>query len=150
MNGKVAMSILFLLGFIGGSIYNLNIRKGCLYPIKITKARKILSVLAFFIFSFVAYIGGNLWYYYVVAVAGAIYLISSIVGQGIHEKGIYYQGIGPGSTIIKLAKWENIHDIKIDETKNKLESFRVKTNKIEPDQYYNPEDIPQIIKFVEE
>jgi hypothetical protein len=45
---------------------------------------------------------------------------------------------------MRLAKWESIKNIKINADKNKLESFRFKTETIFPDQYYNSEDIPGI------
>jgi hypothetical protein len=114
--------------------------------VKLTKPRAIILIVITLIFCSMAYIGGNLWYYYILALAGAISIISGVVSEGIHEKGIYYRG-RKGLNI--LAKWEDIKDIKIDTNKNKLHSFKLKTTRIYPGQYYRQEDITEIKKFVE-
>lgn len=150
MNGEIAVYILLLLAFIIGSIYHVNIRIKCIYPIKLTKARIILSGISLLIFCMIAYIGGNRWYYYILAFAAAIYLTASIAGEGMQEKGIYYRSLGPGSTIIRLAKWKDISDVTIDINQNKLESFKLKSTRIHPNQYYRQDDLAEIEKYINE
>lgn len=102
-------------------------------------------------FCFVAYIAGNLWYYYLVALSGALFLISTQVGQGIHEKGIYYQSIGVGKYIIKLAKWEDIKELKFDQKNNILKSFKLKNTRIHinhPGKYENLDNIYELENFL--
>ncbi|RBP57398.1 hypothetical protein DES36_13011 [Alkalibaculum bacchi] len=140
---------LLIITFILVSMYNFKIRYECIYPVRLTKPRIIISIIIPFIFCFIAYIGGNLWHYYILALVAAICIISSIVGEGIHEKGIYYY---PGKRLIAtLAKWEDIKDIKVDMSKNQLKSFKnTKTNiRIYTDQYYSLEGIVAIKKFIE-
>ncbi len=147
MSGKIAVYGLLLLAFILGSIYHLKIRKECIYTVRLTRPRIIISTIAPLIFGFIAYIGGNLWYYYILALIATIFVISGVVGEGIHEKGIYYRGT---RGLIILAKWEDIEDIKIDTNNSKLQSFRHKSTRIYPDQYYSQEDITEIKEYVEE
>ncbi|MCC5911721.1 MAG: hypothetical protein JJT76_14950 [Clostridiaceae bacterium] len=146
MGEQIAVYALLLLAFVFGSVYHFRIRKQCIHSVRLTKPRILISIITPFIFCIIAYAGGNLWYYYVLSLAAAVFIISGVVGEGIHEKGIYYGRIG---LRIRLAKWEDIKDIKIDINKNKLQSFKLKTTTIYPNQYYNPEDINEIKKFIE-
>lgn len=146
MGEKIAVFGFLLIAFIFGSIYHFKIRQECTFPVRLTKPRIIISTTIPFIFCFIAYIGGNLWYNYILALVAAVFVISGIVGEGIHEKGIYYRGVG----LIRLAKWKDIQDIKIDTTNNKLQSFKFKTTRLYPGQYYSQEDIIKIKDFIEE
>ncbi|ABR48409.1 hypothetical protein Amet_2251 [Alkaliphilus metalliredigens QYMF] len=149
MSEQIAVYGLLLLAFISGSIYHFRIRKQCIHPVRLTKPRIIISIITPFIFCFIAYIGGNLWNYYMLALVAAVFIISGVVGEGIHKKGIYYRPIGQAALLIRLAKWEDVKDIKIDTNKNKLQSFKLKTTTIYPGHYYSPEDINEIKKSIE-
>lgn len=59
MENQVVAYLLILLIFIFGSIYHFRIRKECIYPVKLTKPRIVLSVIILLIFYAIAYIGGN-------------------------------------------------------------------------------------------
>ncbi|MPW25505.1 hypothetical protein GC105_06860 [Alkalibaculum sp. M08DMB] len=148
MSKEIAVYVLFFLTFIFGSIYHFSIRRQCIYPVRLTKPRIILSTISPFIFCFIAYIGGNLWSHYILALLAAVFIISGVVGEGIHKKGIYYRPMGHAALLIRLAKWEDIKDIKIDINKNKLHSFRYKTTTIYPGQYYSHEDINEFKKSI--
>lgn len=137
--------------FISISFYNFRIRKQCIYPVKLTKPRAILIIIIPLIFLCIAYnVGYNSWLKYLLAISASILIISRVIGEGIHEKGIYYHS---GKRIIAtLAKWEDIKDIEIDMNKNQLKSF---TNtkirkKIYPDQYYRPEYMNEISKYLKD
>ncbi|WP_313233218.1 hypothetical protein [Tissierella praeacuta] len=150
MSEKIIVYGLLLLAFIIGSIYHFKIRQECIFPVKLTRPRIIISIIIPFIFCFMAYIGGNLWYYYILALVAAVFIISGITGEGIHEKGIYYRGIGAATLLLRLAKWEEIKDIEIDINNNKLQSFKLRTTRIYPNQYYSQRDITEIKEYVEE
>lgn len=142
---------LLILAFIVGSLFHFNICKECIYPVLITKPMKILIAIFFIVFCFIAYIGGNRWYYYVVSLAAVIFLISHLVGAGIHEKGIYYHSTGIARFITKLAKWEDISDLTFDRKKNQLKSFKLKKTRIHighSGQYDNLENIHEIERFI--
>ena len=148
MVNQVAVYLIMLLIFISGSIYHFRIRKECIYPVKLTKSRTIISIITLLIFCAIAYIGGNSPKNYPIAISASIFIISGIVGEGIHEKGIYYRPLGKGGLLMQLAKWEDIKNVKIDANKNKLESFKLKTITIFPDQHYNSKDIEKINKYI--
>lgn len=57
--------------------------------------------------------------------------------------------MGIAGQVIRLAKWEDIKNVKISEDKGKLESFKFKTEIIFPDQYYSSEDIDEINKYIQ-
>ncbi|MCR1900101.1 hypothetical protein NSA47_14120 [Irregularibacter muris] len=147
MDDEIVVYGLLLFAFIAGSIYHFRIRRQCIHPIRLTKPRMILSSIILFIFCFIAYIGGNVWHYYILALAGAVFIISGVVAEGIHEKGIYYGGVH-GIHLKRLAKWEDIEDIKIDTQKNKLQSFKLKTTTIYPGQFYSSQAIHEIKKLL--
>ncbi|QZN88063.1 hypothetical protein K5X77_06125 [Vagococcus lutrae] len=110
----------------------------------------IIIILPLF-FCFIAYLAGNQWYYYIVGLAAAIFLISHLVGAGIHKKGIYYHSTGIGNIITKLAKWEDIKDLKFDRKNNKLKSFKLKNTRIHighPGKYESLESIYEIENFL--
>ena len=94
------------------------------------------------------YIGDNSWKNYLLAISGSLFIISGILGQGISEKGIYFRPSGATMMIIRLAKWEDIKDVKIDFNKNKMEKFKFKSNTIFPDQYYDSKYINKISKEI--
>ena len=150
MGVKAVTYGLLLVAFIFGSIYHFKIRKECIYLVKLTKVRIVISIIIPLIFCIIAYIGGDQWHYYILSLAAAVFLISGIVGEGIHEKGIYYRGSGSVTLLILLAKWDDIKDIKIDINNSKLESFRYKAAKIYLGQHYNRGDIIEIKKIVED
>lgn len=145
MDYQVAVYWILLLFFVSVSFYNFRIRKQCIYPVKITKPRIALIIITPLIFCSMAYyVGDNYWLNYLLAISAGILIISRVIGEGIHEKGIYYHA---GTRIVAtLAKWEDIKDIDIDMNKNQLKSF---TNteirkRIYPDQYYSSEDMNEI------
>jgi len=142
---------LLLIAFIWGSVYHFNIRKECIYPIKISKPTVIIIIILPLLFSFIAYVAGNQWYYYIVGLAAAIFLISHLVGAGIHKKGIYYHGTGIGNFVTKLARWEDMSDLKFDRTNNKLNSFKLKKTRIYigyPGKYKNLDNIYELENFL--
>ncbi len=95
----------------------------------------------------ITYIAGNTWYNYILALSASIFLISGTLSQGFNEKGIYYL-YGRG-ILVRLAKWEDIKDIKIDRNKNKLLSFKLKTLTMIVNQYYGSEDIDMLNEYME-
>ena len=134
--------LLFTFIFIAISIYQFRIRKICIYSVKLTKPRVVLLIAVPLIFLGLAYyVGDKSWENYLLAISASLFIISGILGEGISKKGIYFRPTGATMMIIRLAKWEDIKDIKINDDKNKLESFRFKTETVFPDQYYNSEDI---------
>ena len=146
MEDQILVYFILLIAFISGSIYNFRIRKQCIYPVKFTKPRIIILIIMSLVFCGIAYIGGNLWRNCLLAILAILFVISGIVGEGIQERGIYYSlGRGP---LLRLAKWEEIKEIKIDTDKNKLKSFKLKTKTIFLNQYYNPEDIDEINEYI--
>lgn len=149
MLGDIAGSLLIILIFIMGSTYHFRIRAKSIYPIKMTKKRVIISIIVLCGFYFVAFIGGNQPGFYVIATMPAIYIISGAVAEGISERGIYYRPLGVSGHLIRLAKWADIKNVKFDLDKSKLESFKLKTETIFPDQCYNSEDINKIKKYIE-
>lgn len=148
MDNQIMLYWILLLFFVSISLYNFIIRKQCIYPVKLTKPRAVLSIIIPLVFLAMAYyLGENSRDNYLLAISASTLLISRIVGEGIHEKGIYYH---KGKRIVAtLAKWEDIKDVKIDFNKNKLERFKLKSRTIYPDQYYSSEDIDRIKKFIE-
>lgn len=79
-------------------------------------------------------------------------MISNLVGAGIHPKGIYYHSTGVGNIISKLAKWEDIHDLKFDKENNKLKSFKLKNTRIYigyPGKYQKLDNIYKIEDFLD-
>lgn len=100
------------------------------------------------IFIVLAYFGGNMWYHYILSLSAGSYLVSSMIGQGIHEKGIYSLPFGRG-TILRLVKWEGIQEIIVDSSENKLHSYRLKGKEIGLSQHYKEEDFDEIKKMIE-
>jgi len=147
LNKQLAVYLILLLVFIVGSIYNFRIRKQCVYSIKLTKSRLIILIIIPLIFLSIAYyIGRNSWNNYILAISAGIFVISAGVGEGIHERGIYYHP--PGIILLaKLAKWEDIRDSELDINKNKLKSFKIKTTTMFADQYYS-KDINEINEYI--
>lgn len=137
MDNQLVIYLILLLTFIVGSIYNFRIRKQCIYSIKLTKSRHIVLLIIPLIFLIIVYyIGRNSWDNYILAVSASIFVISAGLGEGIHERGIYYHP--PGIILLaKLAKWEDIRDSELDINENKLKSFKIKTTTMFVDQYYS-------------
>lgn len=151
MGKEVILYWVLLLFFTSISFYNFKIRKECIYPVKLTKPRAILILIIPLIFLGLTYsVGHESWLKYLLAVSASLLIISRVVGEGIHEEGIYYHS---GRRILAtLAKWEDIKDIEIDINKNQLKSFtntRIKV-RIYPDQYYSCEDINYISKYLKD
>ena len=146
MTETIILYVIILLLFIVGSIYNFRIRIKCLYPDKMTKKNLVIIIITPLIF--LAYFGGNLWYHYILSLSAAIYLVSSVVGQGIHEKGIYSVSVGRFS-IFRLTKWEDIEGINVDSSKNKIHSYQFKSRLIMVSQYYKEEDFDEVKKLIE-
>lgn len=151
MGKEVILYWVLLLFFTSISFYNFKIRKECIYPVKLTKPRAILILIIPLIFLGLTYsVGHKSWLKYLLAVSASLLIISRVVGEGIHEEGIYYHS---GRRILAtLAKWEDIKDIEIDINKNQLKSFtntRIKV-RIYPDQYYSCEDINYISKYLKD
>ena len=154
MKDKLGVFLILILAFSVGTIYNFGIRIKCIYPVKLTKPRAGLLAITPIVFLAMAYyIGENSWDNYLLAASGSLFLVSGILGEGISKRGIYYRPLGTGSQIMRLAKWEDIKDVKININKNKLESFKheakLKAATIFPDQYYNSKDIGKISKYIE-
>ena len=97
------------------------------------------------------FVGNGSWSNYLLAILASLFIISTIVSQGFGERGIYYLEHMVSRSIVRLAKWEEIKDIKIDSDKNKLESFKFKNKPrrptIFPDQYYSSEAISKIKEY---
>lgn len=142
-------NLLLIFLFTIGSLHNFKMRKECIYNEKITKPMIIVIAIIPLIFLCIAYFTGNSLKHYIVSISASIFFISGVIGQGINEKGIYYRPIGKASVLIRLAKWEDIDDIKIDINKNKLESFKFKTTRVYQEQYYNQQDINEIKKLID-
>ena len=121
MKNQVIIYFILLLAFSFGGIYDFIIGKQCIYTAMLTKPRAILLIIISIILFSIAYIGGNLWYNYLLVISAIVFVISGVVGEGIHERGIYYRHLG--GSLMRLAKWEYIENIKINTNKNKLESF---------------------------
>lgn len=145
---ELTLYIIILLLFITGAIYNFGIRIKCIYPTKLAKINLVTIITTPLIFIVLAYLGGNLWYHYILSLSGAIYLISSVLGQGIHDKGIYCLPLGRLS-IFRLAKWEDIKGVSIDSSKNKIHSYTYKSKEILLSQHYKQEDFPKVKKMIE-
>lgn len=92
---EVTVYFILLLTFTIGSIYNFRIRKQSIYPVRPTKPRVIIMILSPLIFVSIPYfINENSWGNYILSILGGVFIISQIIGVGIHEKGIYYHSIG--------------------------------------------------------
>lgn len=144
--GEKILFILLLLLFIGGSVYNFKVRLDCAYPVRITKPRLILIIIIPLVFFVIAYVGGNTLSNYLLVMAASLLLISAIVGEGIHEKGIYYYS---GKRLLaKLAKWEDLKEIETDG--EKIKSFKHKKMTRYPDQYYRSEELYEIKQYIKE
>ena len=148
MNETIVLYAIILLLFVAGSIYNFRIRVKCIYPIEMTKRNLIVIIITLIIFIVLAYFGGNMWYHYIFSLSAAILLVSSVIGQGIHKKGIYSVSVGRFS-IFRLTKWEDIEGINVDSSKNKIHSYQFKSRLIMVSQYYKEEDFDDIKKFIE-
>ncbi|WMM26213.1 hypothetical protein RBU61_05935 [Tissierella sp. MB52-C2] len=147
MENQIVICFLLLLCFVSGSAYNFRIRKQCIYRVRLTRLRIITLIIASLIFCGIAYIGGNSWDNYLIAFSAIVFIISGVVAEGIHERGIYYQN-GRG-LLVRLGKWEDIKDVKFDINKDKLKSFKINTLTIFANQYYSSEDIDKINKYIE-
>lgn len=151
MNEQLGISLIFILAFSGGAIYHFIIRKRCTYPVKLTKPRAILLIIISPVFLAMAYyLGKNSVFKYLLAISASLFVISGAIGQGISERGIYYRPLGSAGQIIRLAKWEDIKNVKIDINKSKLEKFTYKSDSIYPDQYYDSKYINKINKYIQQ
>lgn len=150
MNKQVVIYCILSIIFIAGSIYNFKIRKQCIYPTRLTKPRCIIILIIPLIFlSMTYFISDGRLANYILVVLGSIFVISPVLAEGISEKGIYHLSLGTKSTFVRLAKWEDIKDFKLNENKGKLESIKLKTRTIFPDQYYHLENVLEINKYIE-
>lgn len=147
MNNQTGVFLLLLLSFVGGSIYNFRIRKQCIYNIRLKRSTIITLIIGSIVINLIAYIGGNTWDNYLFSIAGSLFLISGVTSEGIHERGTYYS-YGRG-ILVRLAKWQEIKDIKFDKNKNKLVSFKLKTLTVFTNQHYSSEDIDKINEYLE-
>lgn len=149
MEKQLGALLILILAFSAGTIYHFRIWIKCIYPVKITKPRAVLlGIIPIVFISMAYYLGGNSWDSYLLAISASLFMVSGILGEGISKKGIYYRPLGAGGQIKRLAKWKDIKDIKIDIDKNKLESFKFKSETIFPDQYYDSKDIDKINKYI--
>ena len=150
MGKQTLIYIILSLTFIAGSIYNFKIQKQCIYPTRLTKPRFIIVLIIPLIFLSIVYFAsdGRLANY-ILAALGSIFVISPVLAEGISEKGIYHLAPSTKPIFVRLAKWEDIKYFKLNENKGKLESIKLKTRTISPDQYYYPEDIDEINKYVQ-
>lgn len=153
MEDKLGVFLILILVFSVGIIYNFRIRIKCIYPVRLTKPRAVLlAIIPMVLLAMAYYLGQNSWDNYLLAVSASLFLISRILGEGISKRGIYYRLLGTGSQIMRLAKWEDIKDVKVNIKKNKIESFKykpkLKAETIFPDQYYNSKDIDKISKYI--
>lgn len=147
MNNQMLVYFLLLSSFVAGSVYNLIKRKQCNYNVRIRRSMIITLIFATLVFFTITYIAGNTWYNYILSFSASIFLISGTLSQGFNEKGIYYL-YGRG-ILVRLAKWEDIKDIKLDENKDKLKSFKLKTLTVFVNQHYRPGDIDRLNKYME-
>ena len=147
MNNQILVYFVLLLSFIAGSLYNFIKRNQCNYHAKIRRSMIIILMFSALTLFTITYIAGNTWYNYILALSASIFLISGTLSQGFNEKGIYYL-YGRG-ILVRLAKWEDIKDIKIDRNKNKLLSFKLKTLTMIVNQYYGSEDIDMLNEYME-
>lgn len=149
MAKQLVIYLILLLSFSAGAIYHYRIRKQCIYSVKLTKPRALIIVITFLIFLAMAYyVGDRHWSKYLIAISASMFITSGVLGEGISQRGIYYRPLGT-RRLMALAKWEEIKDIRIDANKNKLESFKLKTQTIFPGQYYSSKDIDEINKYIE-
>lgn len=131
-------------------LYNLKIWKQSIFSVKLTKVRAIISIILPLLFIGIPYFTGeNSLKNYVLAVLASLFIISAMVGEGIHERGIYYHPSGINFLFAKLVKWEEIKDIELDINKSKLESIKLKTRTIFPDQYYHSKDVDEISEYLQ-
>lgn len=153
MDGGGIIFLIILCLFISVSIFHIRIRKKCIYPVSLTRPRLVLMIAVPPMLLIVPYTTSKEWYYYLLTIVMGIAVGSVFMGQGISEKGIHYHGHSR-SIITRLARWEDIGDIKFDTKKNKLKSFRYKTKygniTIFPDQYYGPDRLDEIKKYIED
>lgn len=145
MEKQLLIYLLLFISFTAGSIYNFKKRKECNYKIKVKKLVTFILVTGTIILLVIAYIGGNTWDNYLLSLVASIFLTSGVISEGIHEKGIYYS-YGKG-VLLRLAKWEDIKNIKFELDKYKLKSLKIKTLTIIPNQFYNSEDIDKIQEY---
>lgn len=129
--------LLLLLGFIAGSFYNYNRRNQLIYRAKLTKSRSIIILISLLIFLTIAYVGGSYWKNYILAVLANIFLLSGLLAEGIHEKGIlYFNGM---ALLVTIEKWENIKNANVKKADYTILNFfgRHGSNRT---QYYSLED----------
>ena len=147
MDNQILIYLLLLLSFTSGSVYNFRKRKQCNYNVRIRKSMIIILIFSTLTFFSITYIAGNTWYNYILSLSASIFLISGTLSQGFNKRGIYYL-YGRG-ILVRLAKWEDIKDIKLDENENKLKSFKLKTLTMIVNQYYRSGDIDRLNKYME-
>lgn len=147
MNNQILIYFLLLLCFITGSVYNFRKRKQCNYNVRIRRSMVITLIFSTLTFFTITYIAGNTWYNYILSLSASIFLISGTLSQGFNRKGIYYL-YGRG-ILVRLAKWEDIKNIKFDENENKLKSFKLKTLTMFVNQYYGSGDIDRLKEYIE-
>ncbi len=147
MNNQLLVYFVLLLSFIAGSLYNFIKRNQCNYHAKIRRSMIIILMFSALTLFTITYIAGNTWYNYILSLSASIFLISGTLSQGFNRRGIYYL-YGRG-ILVRLAKWEDIKDIKIDRNKNKLLSFKLKTLTMIVNQYYGSEDIDMLNEYME-
>lgn len=151
--GNGIIYLLMLCLFITISIFHIRIRKECIYPVRLTKPRIALMIAIPLILLIVPYTASKQWHHYLLTIVMGISVGSVFMGEGIGEKGIHYHGHSR-SIIARLARWEDIENIKFDTKKNRLKSFRYKNKygniTIFPDQYYGPEKINEIKEYIKD
>ncbi|WP_440895723.1 hypothetical protein ACS127_14400 [Amphibacillus sp. Q70] len=153
METQVAIYGLLLFAlFISISVHNFRVRIQCIYPVTVTKTGVIIIIVVSLVFLSIAYYVDSSfvqpWLRYLLSISASFLVISRVVGEGIHERGIYYY---PGRRIIAtLVKWEDIENIEMDRNKNRLISFRniTKRKTIYPNHYYRQEDMAAIEKNI--
>lgn len=147
---------LILLGsFTAGFLFNLNRRKQCVYSVRLTKIRAIILIVsALVFFSMVCYFGENLWTNYLLATAASLFLLSGVLAEGIHDKGILYlQGRG----LPPIIKWESIKYANVKKSDYTVLTFIDKSyisNLLglggrEKKQYYSLEDFEGIDEYIQ-
>lgn len=139
---------LILALFIGGTWYHVRIYQSNLFFAKLSKSMKLVLILIPVILIGMAFVvGDKSLFNFLLSIAASIFLMSRPMAEGVSEKGIYYISTG-GGMLLRLAKWEDIRDIKIDSDKNKLKSFTYKKRRAYPSQSYRPQEFEEIMRLI--
>lgn len=145
---KVLVYIVLLVIFSVSSLSNLKIKREIIYPIRKKASINLALAVIVLIFIFLAYqVGNGKPLNYLLIALGALYVITSLISQGITRKGLRYHSNYKLITGI-FIDWSQVKDYTFDVKSAELQMVEYKKSKLFVNLFFDQEDALEIKNFL--